>query len=119
MNIDNSGASIIIISALIGDEGRMLHANDETELLFGYKRKDLIGRNVSMLMPYIIGHIHSTFVKRYLVNGKIDWGENIKQTYAVGKDGFMTPIDLLIKVYPAITGDIKIVGIIQQRFEDS
>ncbi|TNV87849.1 hypothetical protein FGO68_gene3282 [Halteria grandinella] len=118
-NIENSGACIIVISALVGDEGKILHANDETELLFGHKRKDILGRNVSMLMPYLIGSIHSSFVKKYLMNGRIDWGENIKQTYAVGKDGYLIPIDLLIKVHPAITGDIKIVGIIQQRVEES
>lgn len=57
--IDNSAASIIVCSALVGEEGRILHANDETEVLFGFMRKELLNKNVAMLMPPIIGSIHN------------------------------------------------------------
>lgn len=34
------------------------------------------------------------------------------------KNGFLLPIDLLIKVHPSITGDIKLVGLIQKKADE-
>jgi hypothetical protein len=63
-------------------------------------------------MPPIIGNIHCQFIKRYLSNGKLEWGENIRQTFGMCKNGFLLPLELLIKVHPSITGDIKLVGLL-------
>lgn len=55
---ENSGASMIVISATLLNMGKILHANDEVETLLGYRRKELIGRNINCIMPNIIGKIH-------------------------------------------------------------
>jgi PAS domain S-box-containing protein len=57
---------MIVISATRDNYGRVIHANDEVECLLGYKRKDLIGKNVSIVIPKIIGEIHDLFIKKYL-----------------------------------------------------
>lgn len=83
-----------------------MHANDETEAMFGYKRKELLGHNVSILMPKLIGRHHNDFINHYLSNGKLDWNDKSRQSYGQTKDGYLLPIELIVKVHPEISGRI-------------
>ncbi len=55
---ENSGSAIVIISASSSQIGTIIHTNQEIEQVLGYKRKELIGRNVNCLMPRVIGKAH-------------------------------------------------------------
>ena len=50
--------------------GEIIHVNDEAELLTGYKRKEAIGKNVTVLMPALVGDTHDKCLKKYLDTGK-------------------------------------------------
>ena len=45
--------------------GTIIHTNEEIEHLLGFKRKDLIGNNVSVMMPRAVGDSHDRFIQRY------------------------------------------------------
>ena len=42
-----------------------MHCNEEIEKVLGYRRKELIGKNVNLLMPRPIGKPHNKLIERY------------------------------------------------------
>jgi PAS domain S-box-containing protein len=52
---DNTASSLFIVSTSNDNYGKIIHTNEEVEYLLGFKRKDLIGQNVSCIMPVLLG----------------------------------------------------------------
>lgn len=67
---ENSNAAIIIISATSTNVGTIIHTNDEIEQILGFKRKDIIGKNISLIMPRPIAKVHDLFIHRYFETAK-------------------------------------------------
>ena len=67
---ENSTSGIIIISATSTRVGTMIHVSEEIEQVIGYKKKDLIGRNINMIMPRPIGKPHDKLIQRYFETAK-------------------------------------------------
>ena len=76
--------------------GEIESVNPAAERMFGYTRGELLGRNVSMLMPPPWREEHDRYVARYLRTGEariIGIGREIE---AQRKDGSTFPIDLAV-----------------------
>jgi two-component system sensor kinase FixL len=54
---------------VIDHHGRMLAVNDSTRRVFGYRTDELLGENVSMLMPEPDRGSHDQYLARYLQTG--------------------------------------------------
>jgi PAS domain S-box-containing protein len=59
----------------IDKASRMLFVNPAAERIFGYTRKELLGQNLTMLMPEYLRHLHEKAVDHYLETGHrhINW----------------------------------------------
>lgn len=57
---------------LIDDQGIMHQVNDSVQQLLGYSAEQMLGNNVSMLMPEEIGRDHDLFIQRYLKTGQAE-----------------------------------------------
>lgn len=85
----------------IDESGTMVSANPATEKLFGYAPAELLGRNVSMLMPSPDRERHNEYLKRYLETGEariIGIGRDIS---ALRKDGSTFPARLSVSEFSA------------------
>lgn len=70
--------------------------NAAAERLFGYRRDEVIGRNVSMLMPPPFREEHDGYLERYLAGGTpriIGIGREVE---GVRKDGVVFPLRLAV-----------------------
>ena len=92
-------------------------ANTATERLFGYKRTELIGRNINMLMPQPYSDRHDDYVQDYLKSG-------VKRIIGIGrevvgrrKDGTVFPIDLSVGEAVLPSGRRIFTGIIRDITE--
>ena len=110
--IETAVDGIVIIDA----DGKVLLYNSAAEHLFGHAAADVVGNNVSMLMPSPDHEQHDTYLQRYGQTGE-------RQIIGIGrevsgrrKDGTTFPMDLSVSEYNE--GDEAIfVGLVRDLTE--
>ena len=80
----------------IEESGVIESVNPAAERAFGYTRDELIGRNVSMLMPSPYREEHDRHIERYLRTGKARIVGIGREVEAQRKDGTVFPADLAV-----------------------
>ena len=80
---------MILISANARQIGKIIHVNDELEYLLGYKKSDLNGLNVSVLLPSIFRIHHDRLISKYLESGKEKVLHRRRKNFAVNKEGYL------------------------------
>jgi two-component system sensor kinase FixL len=81
---------------VINDRGQVLAFNKACESLFGYEASELLGRNVSRIMPENYARAHDQYLQNYLDTGKkkiIGIGREVQARH---KDGTVFPIELSV-----------------------
>ena len=105
--IDSAVDGIIVIDS----RGRIEAFNRGAESLFGYSSSDIIGRNVSLLMPSPYDQEHDAYIARYLETG-------VKKIIGIGRqvngrrrDGTIVPVRLSVGEL-TVNGERKFTGIL-------
>lgn len=80
----------------INASGQVLSASDSIEKLLGWKVEDLVGRNVSVLMPEPHRARHDGYLANYLRTGHSTMLGRPRQIEAVHRDGRPVPIELCV-----------------------
>ncbi|MCB1789251.1 MAG: PAS domain S-box protein [Gammaproteobacteria bacterium] len=104
----------------IDDTGRILNINPALTQLFGYQPNELIGNNVSMLMPPPDGTQHDSYIKHYVDTGESRILGAGRKVMARHKNGRVFPV--LLTLGESIEGDQRIfVGILHDMsaFEEA
>jgi PAS domain S-box-containing protein len=107
----------------ISEKGTILTFSGPAERIFGYRADEVIGLNVTMLMPEPDRLAHESGLQSYLRTGiarVIGIGREAK---GLRKDGTIFPIDLAIGELPSADGQREFVGTIRdiserRRLED-
>ncbi len=102
---------------LIDPQGCVSGFNHAAEAVFGYRESEVLGRNVSMLMPQPYRQEHDGYLGRYLDTGKRRIIGIGREVVAQRKDGSTFPIDLAVGefVNGAERGFVGILRDITQR----
>lgn len=74
--------------------GRILFANNQTELLFGYTAMELIGKAVEILVPDAAREAHRKHRDAYSQNPRIRPMGGGKRLQGVAKNGFEFPVEV-------------------------
>eukprot|EP01103_Thecamoeba_quadrilineata_P006007 TRINITY_DN15749_c0_g1_i1.p1 TRINITY_DN15749_c0_g1~~TRINITY_DN15749_c0_g1_i1.p1 ORF type:complete len:608 (-),score=130.10 TRINITY_DN15749_c0_g1_i1:100-1923(-) len=72
---------------IIDEKAKMCYFNRSAEALFGYRKEEVVGRNVSVLMPPEHGLKHDSYVDSYLRTGHAKIIGIGRATTAQGKSG--------------------------------
>jgi two-component system sensor kinase FixL len=104
---DSAVDGIIVIDT----HGRVEAYNPGAERLFGYPEQDVIGRNVSMLMPSPYHEEHDGYLARYLQTGEQRIIGIGREVTGRRKDGTMFPLHLSVGE-TSLGGERKFTGIL-------
>jgi two-component system sensor kinase FixL len=94
--LDAAVDAVILIDHL----GRMLVVNRSTERLFGYTQDDMIGQNVTLLMPEAERRAHDGYIQRYIESGEPHVIGRGREVMAVRRDGSSFPAHLSVGAVP-------------------
>ena len=110
--IDSAVDGIIVI----GQTGRIESFNPAAERLFGYRAPEVVGRNVSMLMPSPYQEEHDGYLKRYLTTGEARIIGVGREVTGRRRDGTIFPVRLSVGEM-TIGGERKFTGILHDLTE--
>lgn len=97
----------------INEECVIEDLNPATERIFGYSREELLGRNVSLLMPQPYRDRHDSYVAGYIKSGVKKIIGIGREAIAQRKDGSVFPIDLSVGEVILNSGRRLFTGIIR------
>lgn len=90
--IKGAAAGIVRIDAA----GLIREVNDFALALLGYRREELIGRNVSVLMPERWARHHDDYIRHYMTGGEARVIGRGRRVEAQHKDGHPIPVHLAV-----------------------
>ncbi len=107
-------ASDAIVS--IDLNSRILFVNRAAEIIFGHANEEMVGRDITMLMPDYLRHVHKAALSRYNQTGKkhINWART--QLPGLHKDGHEIPVELSIAEHSE-NGEKLFTGILRDVTE--
>jgi len=82
----------------IDRHGVILTFSRASESLFGWEAAEVLGKNVSMLMPASYAETHDSYIQRYMTTREPRIIGNTRQVAGLRKDGVEFPIDLKVDV---------------------
>jgi two-component system sensor kinase FixL len=101
---------------LIDARGRIEAFNPAAERLFGYAESEVLGRNVSLLMPPPYRDEHDGYLERYLTTGQRRIIGIGREVTGLRRDGSTFPLHLSVGE-ASVAGERKFTGIIHDLTE--
>lgn len=116
------GASSLVnseVDALVvaNQNGIIENVNLVAANAFGYKREEMIGRNLSILMPSPLNQQHDQFIQSYLKTGRSKVLGKIRRFEGLHRDGHLFPIQVAANRVDTARG-ASFVAVIRVLSED-
>src|SRR3979411_2187819 len=102
--------------ATIDIRSKILFVNHAAEKIFGYSIEEMVGQEITMLMPDYLRHVHKAAIARYAESGRkhLDWARI--QLPGLHKDGREMPVELSIAEHSE-GGEKRFTGILRDVSE--
>ncbi len=76
LDLSREDMAVITVSQAINTLGIIESANAVALSMFGYNKRDMVGKNISMIVPPPMNARHDAYLKAYLDSGRsvVSWG---------------------------------------------
>lgn len=96
----------------IDHKGIIQECNPAAEQIFGYSREELLGRNISLLMPEPMADQHNSYLENYLRSGEARIIGIGREVSGKRRNGAIFPLDLAVSRFewegrPMFTGVVR------------
>ena len=108
----DNDVAVIIMSGSKSNIGVVIDANSEIQPLLGFNKNDLVGENVFVLMPEIIGVHHNSYIENYFKNNvQSNLNDVIQElVFAQHIDGYIIPCYKMVRMIPNLENGIQFIG---------
>lgn len=96
----------------IRSSGEIFVFNKAAEQIFGYLAKEIIGKNINILMPEPFSSKHHLYIKNYLKTGKSHIMGTLREVSGLRKDGSEFPMELIVSEI-TMEGESLFLGMIR------
>ena len=110
--------AVIHMSGNIESAGRIVDVNEGQFTIFGYKKIEIIGNSIKIMMPTIIGNEHDTFLKDYFTSGKAKLMNRKNLLFGKDRNGYSFPISIYVKQLPSLESGVQYAGMIRKSEEN-
>ncbi len=97
---------------LVNKEGKIAFANSNAELLFGYKRSEMIGRGIEMLIPARFTPNHPGYRDSFFHSPNTRMMGAGRDLFALKKDGTEFPVEIGLNPLVTVEGTMVVAAII-------
>jgi PAS domain S-box-containing protein len=97
---------------LVNKEGKIAYVNNQSEILFGYPRTELIGQMVEILIPERYHGHHASFRNAFFAEPVVRGMGVGRELYALRKDGTEFPIEIGLNPLVTVDGTLVLASII-------
>lgn len=84
---------------VVNDKGEMVHTNPSSERLFGYKKNELIGKKIEVLIPRRLTERHTSHREKYGHNPHARAMGTEMELFGLRKDGSEFPVEISLSPY--------------------
>lgn len=104
VNTINEDTSYLMVSVSANPDtfGRILGVGSQITSMFNYKPSEVIGENVRILMPRVIGNVHDGYILRYFETGEARIMGSNRGVFALKKSGHIIFCELFLSVLPVL-----------------
>lgn len=104
VNTINEDSSYLMVSVSANPDtfGRILGVGSQITSMFKYKPSEVVGENVRILMPRVIGNVHDQFILRYFETGEARIMGSNRGVFALNKTGHIFFCELFLTVLPVL-----------------
>jgi diguanylate cyclase (GGDEF)-like protein/PAS domain S-box-containing protein len=93
-----------IAMAMVDEDGWIELVNANFERMFGYGRRELIGRKIEILLPASLHHQHAAYRNQYLANPELRQMGEGRNLYGLRKDGSTFAVEVGLSLMRRATG---------------
>lgn len=93
----NFSLATIIISGNSSKIGVMTGVNSQTCAIFGYTQKELIGKNIRILMPKVLAVHHNSYVRKAVHLKRLNYFRKERLQFGLTRNGYIVPVLINLK----------------------
>lgn len=90
-DLSNENLSVIRMDAKPGKLGIVVDANPAACKLFGYMRREIVGKNINTLIPPPMSHVHQRWLQMYMASGAEKIVNTSRILFVLRRDGIIVP----------------------------
>ena len=62
--------AVITVTQSLANIGAIESANSVAQTMFGYNKRDMIGKNISIIIPFPMAGMHDAYIMRFISTGR-------------------------------------------------
>ncbi|KAG2450719.1 hypothetical protein HYH02_004557 [Chlamydomonas schloesseri] len=112
--VDEKNNAVAVINAV----GIIQMANKPLMKLFGYRKGELEGKNISILMPQPFSQRHNGYLRNYITTGKAKILDSVREVVAIHKDRYVFPLKIAVTKVSGTGADSLFMGVLKPAEDD-
>ena len=115
----SESTGIIIVNGNKEAQSKITRTNLFIQNIFGYSSNELLGQNINILMPDIVGEKHELFMVKYFKSGEEKMMNRERELFAKKRSGFIFSVIIILKTVPSLINGIQYIALIRGLGEDA